>query len=81
MTKFIEPLVERPPGFADVYEKVFAYRADAVEAGFFLDGPEFVFVCGERNPRGPREGAPGACEIIWIVGIGKDWLVGIRRHA
>ena len=55
MTKFVQSLVERPSGFADVHEKVFANGADAVESGFFWDSPEFVFVCGERDPRGPRE--------------------------
>lgn len=46
------------PGFADIHEEVFPGRADSVEAGLFGDGPEFVFVSGERDPRGPGEGAP-----------------------
>ena len=29
MTKFVEPLVKCPSGFADVHEEVFAGRADA----------------------------------------------------
>ena len=58
MTKFVETLVERPPGFSDVHEKVFAGGADAVEAGFPGDFPELFFGSGERHPRGPGEGAP-----------------------
>ena len=82
VAKLVEPLVERPPGFTDIHEEVFAGGADAVKAGFFGDGPEFFFVCGERYPWCPGEGAPGWSEVGSIVdGYFRFLLVGIRRHA
>jgi hypothetical protein len=82
VTKFVEPPVELPSGFTDIHEEVFAGGADAVKAGFFGDGAEFFFVCGERHPRGPGEGAPGGSEVGSIVeGYFRFLLVGIRRHA
>ena len=79
MTKFVEPLVERPFSFTDIHEEVFTSRADPVEARFFGDGPEFFFVCGERYPRGPGEVAPVFGEVFSIVEICRG-LVGIGRH-
>jgi hypothetical protein len=82
MTKFVEPPVELPPGFTDVHEEVFPGRSYAVEAGFSGDGAEFFFVCGERYPWGPGEGAPGGSEVGSIVeGYFRFLLVGIKRHA
>ena len=80
MTKFVEPLVERPFSFSDVHEEVFAGRADPVESGFFWDGAEFFFIGGERHPWGPREVAPVFGEVFSIVEICRG-LVGIGRHA
>ena len=34
MTKFVESLVERSPGFTDVHQEIFTSRADAVKAGY-----------------------------------------------
>ncbi len=84
MTKLVEPLVERPFGFTDVHQEIFAGRADAVEAGFFRDGAELFFISGEGDPRGPGEGAPGWGEVgSGLVNgcISGSWLVGIGRHA
>jgi len=70
------------PGFADIHEEVFPGRADSVEAGLFGDGPEFVFVSGERNPRGPGEGGPVFGEVFFIAEICHGFrLVGIGRRA
>jgi hypothetical protein len=81
MAKLVEPLVERPFGFTDIHEVVFAGGSYTIEAGFFGDGPEFFFISIERYPWGPREGAPGGGEIVWIVdGCGGFLLVGIGRH-
>jgi len=82
MTKLVEPLVERPFGFTDIHQEIFAGRADAVKAGFFRDGAELFFISGEGDPRGPGEGAPGGSEVGSIVdGYFRFLLVGIRRHA
>ena len=57
-------------------------RSYAVKAGFFWDSAEFFFVCSERYPRGPGEGAPGGGQVGSIVeGYFRFLLVGIRRHA
>ncbi len=70
------------PGFADIHEEVFAGRADPVEAGLFGDGPEFVFVSGERDPGRPGKGGPGRGEEFSIVEVYDEFrLVGIGRHA
>jgi hypothetical protein len=55
MAKLVEPLVERPFGFTDIHEVVFAGGSYTIEAGFFGDGPEFFFIGIERHPWGPRE--------------------------
>jgi hypothetical protein len=83
MTKFVEPLVERSPGFTDVHQEIFASRADAVKAGYSGDFSEVFFGSSERYPRGPWQGAPGGGEIIGIIAVfcGGFLLVGIRRHA
>ena len=65
--EFVDPLVKRPLGFTNIHEEVFTNRADAVEAGFFGDSPEFFFISGERYPRGPGEGAPGGREEVQIL--------------
>ena len=58
LAKFIQPLVQSPPGFTDIHQEIFSGRPDPVEAGIFGNYSEFVFVCGERDPWGPGEGAP-----------------------
>lgn len=58
VTEFIEPMVQCPPGFTDIHQKIFSGGSDPEESGLFLDVPEFFFGCGEGNPGGPGEGGP-----------------------
>jgi hypothetical protein len=82
VTKFVEPPVELPSGFTDVHQEIFAGRSYTVKAGFFWDSAEFFFVCGERYPWCPGEGAPGGGQVGSIIeGYFRFLLVGIRRHA
>ena len=56
-------------GQSHLHEEVFAEGFNPVEAGLPRDLPEFFFGCGERYPRGPREGGPGVGEevpVFWI---------------
>ena len=82
MPEFVQSFVDGSPGFANVHEEVFPGRTDPVEAGFFGDGPEFVFVSGEGYPRGPGGGGPGRGEEFSIVKVYDGFrLVEIGRHA
>lgn len=58
VTEFVQSFVYGSPGFTDVHQEVFADRSYPVDAGLFGDLPEFVFICGERDPRGPGEVLP-----------------------
>jgi len=69
------------PGFTNVHEEIFADRSDAVEPGLFGDFPEFVFVCGEGDPRGPNEGAPVIEEVGDIFGVEVRLICGIGTHS
>ena len=53
-------------GQSHLHEEVFADGFYPVEAGLSRDLPEFFFVCGERDPRGPREGGPGIGEEVTV---------------
>jgi hypothetical protein len=66
MSKFVEPLVQSPPGLTDIHQEIFSGRPDPVEAGLFGDLPEFVSVCGERDPWDPREVAPISVKIFHL---------------
>ena len=79
LAEFVNSFVHGSSRLANVHEEVFADRLYPVEAGFSRDLPEFLFRCGERDPRGPREGGPGVREkvpVLWINMRG----VGIGRH-
>ena len=79
--EFVESFVYRSPGFTNVHEEIFADRSDAVEPGLFGDFPEFVFVCGEGDPRGPKEGAPVIEEVGDIFGVEVRLICGIGTHS
>jgi hypothetical protein len=51
VAEFAQSFVSGSSRFADVHEEVFANRFYPVEDGLTGDFPEFVFVCGERDPR------------------------------
>jgi len=70
--------MQRPAGFADVHQEVFAGRADAVQPGLVRDRLKRVPAGIERDPRGPGKGAPGAGEAGDIFGI--EGGSGIGRH-
>ena len=81
MPEFVESFVNGSPGLANVHEEVFADRSYPVEAGLFRDLPEFVFVCGEGDPRGPKEGAPVIEEVGDIFGVEVRLICGIGTHS
>ena len=56
LVEFVNSFVYGSSRFANIHEKVFADRFYPVEAGFGGDLPEFVFVCGEWDPREPGKG-------------------------
>jgi hypothetical protein len=69
LAEFVDSFVYGSSRFADIHEEVFADRFYPVETGFSRDLPEFFFGGGERDPRGPWEGAPGIGEevpVFWI---------------
>jgi ferritin-like protein len=79
LAEFVDSFVHGSSRFADIHEEVFADRFYPVEAGFPRDLPEFFFVSGERDPRGPREGGPGVREEVTVWWISMRG-VGIGRH-
>ena len=66
LAQFVQPLVSRPAGLSDIHQEIFAFRPDTIDAGLVRDLIEGVFVCTERDPWGPRKGAPVLIKKIHI---------------
>jgi hypothetical protein len=64
--EFVQSFVYSPLGFTDIHEKIFADGSYPVETWLVGDLPEVMFICRERNPRGPWKRGPICFKIFHL---------------